>query len=79
MVFAIGRGVPEAGLAFAVAMMTGIAFTLALVALIAVLARESLMGFFARNQQRLRQASSVTEGIAGMILVFIGVNEIFFR
>jgi ABC-type nickel/cobalt efflux system permease component RcnA len=39
MMFAIGRGVPEAGLVFAGSFMIGVAATLSLVALIAISAR----------------------------------------
>lgn len=79
MIFAIGRGVPEAGLVFAAAMMIGIASTLAAVALIAVFARNRLIGFFARSQRQLGRVSRTLETIAGVFLILIGINEIFFR
>lgn len=79
MVYAMGRGVPEAGLVFAAAMMIGVASTLAAVALIAVIARNRLVGYFARNQLRLSRITRAVEGLAGWLLLFIGINEVLFR
>lgn len=79
MVFAIGHGVPEAGLVFAAAMMIGIALTLTTVALIAVFARAKFLSYFARNQARLGRISRAFEFLAGAFLLLIGLNEIILR
>jgi ABC-type nickel/cobalt efflux system permease component RcnA len=79
MVFAIGQGVVEAGLAFAASMIVGIAGTLAAVALLAVFARNRLVGLLDRNQKTLARVSRALEGAAGAFLVMIGINEIFLR
>ncbi len=78
MVFATSRGVPEAGLAFAVVMLIGVALTLSTVAAGAVLLRGALMLGFA---ERTRLIAGVTQGLqiaAGLLLVGIAVNELFF-
>lgn len=48
MFYALARGVPEAGLMFAVAMMLRILATLAVVALLTVFMRDALIGFMTR-------------------------------
>ncbi len=79
MIFAIGRGVPEAGLVFAMAMMLGVATTLAAVALFAAFARNRLVGFFAHNHAQLTLTSRALEGAAGACLILIGIYELLFR
>ena len=79
MIYAIGRGVPEAGLVFAASMMVGIAATLIAVALIAVFARNRLVRIFRRNKTSLARMSRALEGVAGACLLLIGMNEVFFR
>src|SRR5215204_6206656 len=49
MFFALSRGVPEAGLIFAVAMMIGVGLTLGSVAVVTVLARDWLVRLLARH------------------------------
>src|SRR3954464_6818195 len=49
MFFALSRGVPEAGLVFALAMMLGVLLTLTSVAVLTILMRDRLMSFIARH------------------------------
>src|SRR4051812_17641252 len=49
MFFAFSRGVPEAGLTFAFAMMLGVGLTLGLVALLSVIARDRLVTILAHD------------------------------
>ncbi|MCG8546367.1 MAG: ABC transporter permease [Alphaproteobacteria bacterium] len=79
MMYAIGQGVPEAGLMFAASMTVGIAATLVAVALIATFARNRLIGVFRRNETSLARMSRVLEGVAGVCLLLIGINEVFFH
>jgi ABC-type nickel/cobalt efflux system permease component RcnA len=80
MIFAMSRGAPEAGLLFAAAMMIGIAFTLAAVALAAAVARHwVLLAIFQRRAHRLNVMSHALEGVAGVFLLLIGLKELFVR
>jgi nickel/cobalt transporter (NicO) family protein len=77
MLFAIGRGVPEAGLTFAVAMMLGIGLTLALLATITVAAREWSIGFIGRHGGSIAKVSRTLEGATGTALITLGMWEMF--
>lgn len=75
MFFAIARGVPEAGLTFAIAMMAGIALTLSAVALLTVLARDWVAAFADRRGGSIEKIARLLEGAAGAILIVIGVRS----
>ena len=75
MFFAISRGVPEAGLVFAAAMMGGIALTLGAVALLTVLAREWGVGFVQRHGGSIEKVARVLEGATGIALIWIGLRS----
>src|SRR5205823_147592 len=62
MFFAISRGVPEAGLVFAAAMMSGIALTLSAVAILAVVAGEWAVSFAQRHGGSIAKVARVLEG-----------------
>jgi nickel/cobalt exporter len=79
MVFAMSRGVWEAGIVFAASFMLGVAFTLSCVALITIAARGGVAGLVARYGGRLDQFGRLLEGAAGAILLAIGLREILFR
>lgn len=79
MIFAIGHGVPEAGLAFAISMVMGVATTLGVVAFVAVFARKWLVAIFDSKQRHLTRLSRVVEGLAGTFLFLIGLREVLFR
>lgn len=76
MVGAIGRGVPEAGLTFALAMMTGVALTLAAVAALTLVARDRMLAILARHGHSLTWLSRVLDAIAGGLLMAIGLREL---
>jgi len=79
MVLAKARGIPEAGFAFALAMMVGVAFTLSVIAGLTAVARDTMARTFVAHGDRLQMASRCLEGAAGSLLVLIGAHEIFGR
>jgi nickel/cobalt transporter (NicO) family protein len=76
MFFALSRGVPEAGLTFALAMMIGVGGTLGLVALTTIMARDRLVAILARHGTSLERLGRVLDAVAGLILLGIGVREL---
>jgi len=76
MFLALSRGVPEAGLIFAVAMMAGVGATLALVATATVLARQWIVSFIGRHGRSIDSVSRLLEGLTGVALVAIGLREL---
>lgn len=76
MVMALSRGVPEAGVTFAFAMMLGVAFTLGAVALLAISARIWVLEFTARHGRSAAQLSRLLDGASGALLIVIGVREL---
>jgi nickel/cobalt exporter len=76
MFFALSRGVPEAGLTFALAMTLGIGLTLGAVATLTVIAREWATGFLARHGGSVEKVSRLLEGATGLALVAIGLREL---
>ena len=79
MTFAMSRGVPEAGIMFAIVMMTGVALTLSSVALSAVLFGTRIERLLATQRELLAKASKTLEAVAGVILVSAAIHEIFMR
>lgn len=65
MFFASNRGVPEAGLTFAFAMMLGVALILSAAALTAIAARDRLIDFVARRGAAIGNAAPLLDGFAG--------------
>ena len=76
MFLALGRGVPEAGLMFAAAMMLGVGLTLGGVAALTVLARERVVAFVARHGGSVETASRALEALTGAALLAIGLREL---
>jgi nickel/cobalt exporter len=76
MVVALGRGVPEAGLTFAAAMMVGVGLTLAAVAALTILARDWVVAVTTRHGASLEWLSRSLDGLAGTLLLIIGVYEL---
>jgi nickel/cobalt exporter len=76
MFLALSRGVPEAGLTFALAMMGGVGATLALVATATVLARKWVVSFIGQHGRSIDSVSRLLEGLAGVALVAIGLREL---
>lgn len=79
MTFAITRKVPEAGVAFAVVMMIGVAATLSLVALAAISFRAGMMRLFDERPLLFHRTGAALQIIAGLVLLAIAVNEILGR
>lgn len=76
MIFAISRGVPEAGMAFAVTMMTGVAATLSAVALAAVFFRQQLIRLLETRPQVVTAVTRAIQIVVGLVLVLVGWNAI---
>jgi nickel/cobalt transporter (NicO) family protein len=76
MFLALSRGVPEAGLIFAVAMMAGVGATLALVATATVLARQWIVSFIESHGRSIDSVSRLLEALTGVALVAIGLREL---
>ena len=76
MAFAMTRQVPLAGLAFAIVMMLGVMVTLSAVALVAVMFRQSLLGYLIREPARLAIVAQWLQGLTGGLLILIAFNEL---
>lgn len=74
MFLAIGEGVPEAGMTFAVAMMLGVATTLCVVALLTVTARDLFTKVITHWGASIGGFSRVLDGLAGLLLLAIGMR-----
>lgn len=79
MTLAMSRGVPEAGLVFALAMMLGVAFTLSCVAVLVVVARDRMADALGRHGPALAMVGRVLEILAGLLLVAFGISELIRR
>lgn len=79
MVLAISRGVPEAGLVFAFAMMLGVALTLSVLAAMSALARAGLAGLLARHGTTFSATGRALEAAGGLLLFAFGLREVFLR
>lgn len=73
MTFAILRGVPEAGIAFAGTMLVGVALVLTVVAVLAVLFRQQLLRLLTRWPRVVRDIVCGTQILAGSALVAFAV------
>jgi nickel/cobalt exporter len=78
MIFALSRGVPEAGIVFAIAIMLGVALTLSFVAILAISVRSSVTTLIERYGGQFDYAGRSIEAAAGILLILIGVREILF-
>ena len=76
MTFAMAKGAPLAGVAFAIVMMVGVGSTLAVVALAAVLFRSRLLALLAGNARRLARVTRVIEAASGSILVLVALRAL---
>lgn len=77
MTFAITRGVPQAGIAFAVTMMMGVALTLSAVAIVTVFFRSQLVELLATRPKVIEGVARTLEAVAGLVLVAVALNELF--
>lgn len=79
MTFSMSRGVPVAGLLFAVVMMLGVMFTLSVTALAVVVFRQQVARLLAARPRLISGLSKSIEAVAGFILVAIAIREILLR
>lgn len=77
MFFALSRGVPEAGIVFAIAIMLSVTLTLSSVAVLAISARSGMTALIERYGGGFDHAGRFIEAAAGILLIAIGVREIF--
>lgn len=77
MLFALARGVPEAGLIFALAMMFGVLATLAVVALVTIFMRDRLVAFMARHGTSMLRLTRTLDGVSGVLLIGISLRELW--
>jgi nickel/cobalt transporter (NicO) family protein len=76
MLFALSRGVPEAGVLFAVAMMLGVLTTLAAVALLTIFMRDQLVNFTANHGASLQKIMRGLDVAAGALLIVVAAREL---
>lgn len=76
MIYSLARGVPEAGLTFAAAMLIGVASTLAILALAVVFARDRLLSLLARFGGSVENIARAIDVIAGIILIMAATREL---
>ena len=76
MVLAISRGVPEAGLMFALAMLIGVGLVLATVAAVTALARGWFVSLLGRHGKGLAFTAQALECSAGVLLIAIAAREL---
>jgi ABC-type nickel/cobalt efflux system permease component RcnA len=76
MFFALSRGIVEAGLTFAAAMMFGVAVTLCVVAGISVLARDVLTTFLARHGGTAANVGRYLNIAGGLVLIALGLRDL---
>jgi nickel/cobalt exporter len=76
MVFALSRGVPEAGLVFAAAMMLGVLATLALVALATVLMRDRMLHLIEQHGASLQKMTRSLDFASGLLLIGLSAAEL---
>lgn len=75
MTFAASRGVPEAGFAFALAMLIGVGSVLALVALATALARKSLARHIASHGTAIGYWTRGLDLAAGVLLMVVALSS----
>ena len=76
MFFALSRGVPEAGLVFALAMMLGVLATLTLVALLTTFMRDRLLTFLSHHGASLQHFARGLDGSSGLLLIALSISEL---
>lgn len=77
MFYALGRGVPEAGLTFAAAMAVGVLATLASVALVTILARGWAVRLMERFGASAQTLGRVLDAVAGCLVIMLAGRELW--
>lgn len=73
MFFVVSRGVPEAGLLFAFAMIVGVGVVLTVVAVLSVWARQWLLQLFAGRPALASNAGRTLDAVAGILIVVLAL------
>jgi len=76
VVAALSRGVPEAGLVFAGSMLLGIALTLGLVAVVAVVGRRTFMQYVSGRGGALGSLSRMLDAAAGSLIILFASRDL---
>ncbi|CTQ53696.1 hypothetical protein LP7551_02221 [Roseibium album] len=76
VVAALSRGVPEAGLVFAMSMLVGIAVTLGLVAILAVAGRRTFLKLFSQKGRAISKVSRSLDAVAGLLIVLFASRDL---
>jgi nickel/cobalt transporter (NicO) family protein len=76
MTLAVSKGIPEAGLVFALAMFGGVVLVLSAVALLAYFARQTISRMLRTNHEMLGKASRLLELLCGLLLILIALHEL---
>ncbi|PSM19721.1 ABC transporter permease [Nitratireductor sp. StC3] len=76
MTFAVSRNVPEAGIAFAVVMMAGVALTLSSVAIAALVFKGSLLSLLTERPHLMERASRSVLAVSGVALTVLAAADI---
>jgi nickel/cobalt exporter len=76
MTLALSRGAPEAGLAFSVSMLFGVAAILGLVGVVSALARNTFIHLFDRHGMAVARVSRGLDAFAGATLMLTAVIEL---
>ena len=71
--FCVSRGVPAAGVMFAVTMLTGILFTLSAVAAVSVLGRTVLLRAVSAHPSAVTLGRSLLEALSGGLLILLSI------
>jgi nickel/cobalt exporter len=79
MTFAMSRGVPEAGIMFALVMMLGVALTLSVVAVTAVFFRRQMVHMFETRPKLISRLTKGLQALSGAILVLVAAHELLGR
>ena len=79
MTYAISRGVPAVGIAFAATMMLGVALTMSVVAAATVSFRQTAVHLIENRADLLDKSTRILEAVAGLALMLIALRELTFR
>jgi nickel/cobalt exporter len=77
MFLALARGVPEAGLTFALSMFVGVGLTLAAVTALIILCRDWFVSVVTGHGPSIQRMSRLLEGLTGAALLAIGIRELW--
>ncbi len=79
MTFAISRGIPGSGIAFAATMILGVSLILSVTAAATILFRQRVVQLIEGRPALLNRLTRATEGGAGLVLTMIAVRELIWR